>query len=365
MDARKNFAFGTLASGINSAVTSLSVGAGEGARFPAVSFNAVIWQSTDYTHPAAAYQAGHAEIVRVTNISTDTLTITRAQEGTSAVNLNTGGKTYQIWAGPTALYWTQSYAPGDILTTRGDLVRQGASIPERVALGPKNAALTSDGADAAWGFDAVLGLWMTRRAQIWIATGSNSVSNVGDSFSAAGTPTAGSPSSGAPQYTNYVSAATTNSDAGLNGLANIHATKAFRLVCRVAPQESAVERIWVGLFGQSSPNVMGSDTGSTGHVCAFRFSTNVPDTNWMCVTRDGTTANAEDSGVAFATGAIELMIEFTPSVNAKFYINKTLVRTVTSNLPAASVMRLITQTRTLENVAKNLRISWAYLEEIQ
>jgi hypothetical protein len=102
MDARANFAFGTLAAGINSAATSLTVGSGEGSRFPAPPFNAVIWQRTDYSSPAEAYHAGHAEIVRVTAISTDTLTIARAQEGTTARNLNMGGKTYEIFAGPTA-----------------------------------------------------------------------------------------------------------------------------------------------------------------------------------------------------------------------------------------------------------------------
>jgi hypothetical protein len=101
MDARKNFAFGTLAAGINNAATTLSVGAGEGARFPVAPFNAVIWNRTDYISPAHAYQAGAAEIVRVTGIAVDTLTITRAQEGTAAKNLNSAGKVYEIWAGPT------------------------------------------------------------------------------------------------------------------------------------------------------------------------------------------------------------------------------------------------------------------------
>jgi hypothetical protein len=78
------------------------VASGQGARFPAVPFNATIYNATDYADAADAYHAGHAEVVRVTAISTDTLTITRAQESTTAVNLNTGGKTYRIVAGLTA-----------------------------------------------------------------------------------------------------------------------------------------------------------------------------------------------------------------------------------------------------------------------
>ncbi len=102
MDAFNNHAIGTLASGISSAATSLSVGSGEGARFPAVPFNATIWNATDYTNVSDARWAGAAEIVRVTAISTDALTIVRAQEGTTARNFNTGGKIYRIQQGITA-----------------------------------------------------------------------------------------------------------------------------------------------------------------------------------------------------------------------------------------------------------------------
>lgn len=99
MDLHKNFAKSTLASGITSGATSLTVSAGEGARFPAVPFNATIWNKVDYADPA---DDPTKEVVRVTGISTDTLTVTRAQEGTSASAHNTGGKTYGIVASITA-----------------------------------------------------------------------------------------------------------------------------------------------------------------------------------------------------------------------------------------------------------------------
>ena len=54
---------------------------------------------SDYPNPA---NDPNVEIVRVTVISGDTLTITRAQEGTSASNKNTGGKTYSLVLGITA-----------------------------------------------------------------------------------------------------------------------------------------------------------------------------------------------------------------------------------------------------------------------
>lgn len=99
LDNAKNFAKVTLATGITSSATSISLTAGHGARLPAVPFNATIWNSTDYPDPA---DDTGVEIVRVTNRVTDTLTVTRAQESTSASAHNTSGKTYKLLAGITA-----------------------------------------------------------------------------------------------------------------------------------------------------------------------------------------------------------------------------------------------------------------------
>src|ERR1017187_7410811 len=99
MDAAKNFAKSTLSTGYTSGVTSIVLTTGGGALFPAPSFNAVWYDATTYSSPA---DDPDREIVRVTNIATDTLTVVRAQEGTSDLNHNTGGKTYLLVAGPTA-----------------------------------------------------------------------------------------------------------------------------------------------------------------------------------------------------------------------------------------------------------------------
>lgn len=80
MPNTKNFAYSTVATAPSPATsgTSLVVASGEGARFPTASFKAVIW-------PAGVQPlSSNAEIVNVTAVSTDTLTITRAQESSSA-----------------------------------------------------------------------------------------------------------------------------------------------------------------------------------------------------------------------------------------------------------------------------------------
>lgn len=107
LDPVANFAEAVIAGGgISSAATTLTVTTGYGARFPAAVtaspstyFNAVIWNSTDYRSSA---QDPNVEIVRVTNRSGDVFTISRAQEGTSAVAHATFGKTYRITNAITA-----------------------------------------------------------------------------------------------------------------------------------------------------------------------------------------------------------------------------------------------------------------------
>lgn len=365
MDARKNFAFGTLAAGINNVATSLSVGAGEGARFPATPFNAVIWQATDYKSPAHAFHAGQAEIVRVTAIATDTLTITRAQEGTTAVNLNAGGKTYEIWAGPTDAYWTQLYAPGDILTTRGDLVVRGASIPQRLALGARGQWLLSDGTDAGWDLSLVE-LFRKRHVGLAHALGNGGMVGIGFTISNSGTGSNITPTSTDLNHTNYVSAATLNSLAGFSTTANApyHAARRIRFAAVIRLVDLSVLRIVAGLGSSTGGNVAGADNPNY-NLADFRFSTAAGDTNWQCRTKDGTTANLTDSGVAPSTsGPTYLEIDYTPGVSAKFWINGTLVATKTTNLPdGTTVMYPYVMLITLEAVAKNIRLSQIYVEE--
>jgi hypothetical protein len=91
----KNFAYSTVATAPSpaSSGTSLIVSAADGAKFPAAPFMVTIWPSG--TQPTTT----NAEIAEVTQVSTDTLTITRAQEGTAARTVVVGD---QIAAAVTA-----------------------------------------------------------------------------------------------------------------------------------------------------------------------------------------------------------------------------------------------------------------------
>lgn len=85
-DAHANFAYSSVLTAPSpaSSGTSMTLQSGDGANCPSVPFNAVVWGT------GARALVANAEIVRVTAISGDTLTITRMQEGTSARAIGVG-----------------------------------------------------------------------------------------------------------------------------------------------------------------------------------------------------------------------------------------------------------------------------------
>jgi hypothetical protein len=125
-DAHKNFAYSTVLTppSPGASGTSLVVQAGDGVKFPTPPFNVTIWPIGQI--PLAT----NAEIARCTAISTDTLTLTRAQEGSSA---RTVVASDQIAASITAKTITDvetmmsyngdfvagNYADGDIVVYNG------------------------------------------------------------------------------------------------------------------------------------------------------------------------------------------------------------------------------------------------------
>ena len=79
---KENNAKSTLDGAITNVATTLTVQAGEGARFPSSGdFMLALWTRSAFADPVD--DTGHAEIVKCTSRSTDSLTIVRAQEGTT------------------------------------------------------------------------------------------------------------------------------------------------------------------------------------------------------------------------------------------------------------------------------------------
>lgn len=101
LDPVTNFAIAVI-DAIDDSATTANLASGKGALFPAPAtdgaFNVIIFNSTDYRSPS---DDPNKEILRVTGRSTDALTFSRAQEGTSAATHNTSGKVYKIVLTPT------------------------------------------------------------------------------------------------------------------------------------------------------------------------------------------------------------------------------------------------------------------------
>lgn len=99
----ENFGLVTVSTGYGAGATSVVLSTGDGSRLPdSFPYPMTWWNATDYAAPA---DDPNREIVSVTNRSTDTLTIARAQENTSASGKDTAGKTYRMSLGITKAMW--------------------------------------------------------------------------------------------------------------------------------------------------------------------------------------------------------------------------------------------------------------------
>jgi hypothetical protein len=80
--------------------------------------------------------------------SGSTLTLTRAQDDTTAQSHSNGATIYPVFSADDA---DEANLLASTLTTRGDLLTMGAG-PDfaRIAIGAADTVLTSDGTDAAW-----------------------------------------------------------------------------------------------------------------------------------------------------------------------------------------------------------------------
>lgn len=126
MQTFANNAYGFLASGVSAAATTLVLGTGEGARFPTTSgdnFKITLIALTNGQETAW-------EIVNVTARSSDTLTVQRAQEGTTALvwpsltrvelRLTAGATESKANLGTAAYTASTAYAPAAQGVTNGD-----------------------------------------------------------------------------------------------------------------------------------------------------------------------------------------------------------------------------------------------------
>jgi hypothetical protein len=102
-----NNAFGTLNAGINSSATTIVLTAGQGARFPTLS-------AGDYFYATLIDTSNNLEIVKVTARSTDTMTVVRGQDNTTARAYSTNDR-FELR--PTAALFNEKANDADVSAT--------------------------------------------------------------------------------------------------------------------------------------------------------------------------------------------------------------------------------------------------------
>ena len=277
MDALKNFAYSLIATAPSPATsgTSLVVTSGQGAYFPATPFDATIWPSG--VQPTNT----NAEIVRVTNVSTDTFTITRAQYGTTAQSIAVG---YQIAQTVDANLLNQ-LAPLSGATFTGNVTAPahiasgltGATAATRYVGGTTNGAPTS-------GTFAVGDFIVDQTATIWVCT------------------TAGTPGTWWSTISNHAVLRTATATAGKNEVTIFSGSTASQTISAVA---SPVDGATWTFINQGTVNVTAGFTsnsmyplGSSSSVTSYVIA---PNSSYTFINYNGgnwymTSTNDLDNG---------------------------------------------------------------------
>ena len=144
----------TLAATISSSAVTVTVAAGSGsALMGGVSLAA---GNVDQFLVALDVDTQNEEIVAVTGISGDTLTVVRAQAGSTNISHTAGASVKHVFTGDDATFFTAGVAtanaaiPKSTVTTKGDIIAATASATvTRVAAGTNGYILTADSTEAA------------------------------------------------------------------------------------------------------------------------------------------------------------------------------------------------------------------------
>ncbi len=234
------------------------------------------------------------------------------------------------------------------MTTSGDLIVGGASgSPGRLALGSSGQVPTVVSGAVVWqtpggggGGGAVAAHTSRRYAIVSLSDRSGNIAAVGDKALALGGPwNGGIVPTTTHGSSNEMENGTSNWVGGYNG-ALLYCTPANIQMLAIARITSLTDiRMFIMLSDTVGQTVPASDTPSSSKFAGFRYSSTAGDTNFQCCTSDGSTQTTVDSGVAADLNSHLFAIEFDDAgPNVKFYIDGTLVATITTNLPPSGTV---------------------------
>ena len=143
----------TLASGINSTATSIVVATGTGAAL--MGGVTLAPGNVDSFAVAIDVDTINEEIVWVTQVSSDTLTVIRAEAGTTGIAHTAGATVKHVLTGDDATFFTAGVATADaaipesVVTAKGDLlVASTSGTVDNLAVGTDGQVMTADAASA-------------------------------------------------------------------------------------------------------------------------------------------------------------------------------------------------------------------------
>ena len=118
-----NNGFGTLSAGINSYATTVTVDSGQGARFPTLA-------SGDFFFATLVDTSNNLEIIKVTARSTDSMTVIRGQDNTTALSFSIGDR---IELRPTAALFENAHLDNTPTSTGSLGLPKGTDAQEPTA----------------------------------------------------------------------------------------------------------------------------------------------------------------------------------------------------------------------------------------